>query len=407
MITSRNILGMSVAPGMNRIMEANGFYASIMKSDKQDDKSSGLPPGTPIPVMPVDCLKERPDYWVGGVGSFCCPIESDWALWFNWTMNMSNIAVLSSVKGMNPITGQRINGLELEQYKEKCPIHGTKFKHGRFCEECNFKWPDQNYVSEPNPLYWDGFRTADGQVRQFYFTEDLAKSIPELVIGKEDTVPAFGFCFYTPKDAQNQEYEGGNRLKNKFPKNQRQTRSIGGGMVGMSGCGIPGVYTSSLDMSSSEPLIGRRKMSHRMPERKKKAYKSSSNVFYTSSIADGSMCLADSACLETKFDDSVKGSITAYNCSSVGMGMTSPDSMLEVNSRSINAEVGIGAGAKIKQGLVQDVRAVDSWQDKPAGIIRVYFVFREQFERYAQAGLKDLTGSKEGYLDSLPVGGAK
>jgi len=396
MITSRNILGFSVAPNMCRVMEANGFYASIMKSEKRKDDDGGLPSGMPIPVMPVDFLKDRPDFWVGGIGSFCCPVESDWGLWFNWTMNISNIAVLSSVKGMNPITGQRVNGLELEQYKEQCPIHKVKFQHGKFCPKCNFKWPDQNYITEPNLLYWDGFRTADGQVRQFYFTEDLAKSVPELVIGKDDTVPAFGFCFYMPKKVESINYEGGKRLKNKFLEIEKMTVSSGSSLsMGMvRGMSIPGVYTKMVDDT----------------------YKHSSSVYYASlAPICMDMCnnsyvgstVADGA--STKFSLTSSADINAYNVSDVKLSLETSElaDELILRERSENAEVGIGAGAKLKQSLMQDVRTVDSWQNKPAGVIRVYFVFREQFERYVSAGLNNLAGHKEGYLSDLPVGGNK
>jgi hypothetical protein len=100
--------------------------------------------------------------------------------------------------------------------------------------------------------------------------------------------------------------------------------------------------------------------------------------------------------------------MSASNSSSALFEST-PTSSVSVfhNSFKSNAEVGIGAGAKIKQDLTGDSLSVDQWNDKPAGIVRVYFVFREQFERYVSAGLKDLVGCREGFLDGAPVGGAK
>ena len=186
-----------------------------------------------------------------------CPVNTDWALWFNFSMNNpSNTAVLSSVKGMNPLTGRRVAGYELENYQDECPIHHKPFSKGKLCPDCGFKWPHQNYISQPNKFYIDSFVTPSG-VRQFYFTEDMAKSIPELVIGKEDTVPAFGFCFYKLKE-YNPVWESGNHIKNDFPKSSARQfntflyvgdpskdRDMGsswaGGMTGMCGPrGIPG-----------------------------------------------------------------------------------------------------------------------------------------------------------------------
>jgi hypothetical protein len=391
---SRNAVGFSMAPNMCRVMESDGFFASIMRSDKKKDSDdSSLPPGIPIPVLPVDYLKSRPDFWVGGQGSYVCPVESDWALWFNWVMNNNDISILTSVKGMNPITGQRTSGLQLEQYKEKCPVHNVKFLHGQLCPECNFKWPEQNYIADPMPFYWDGFRSADGTVRQFYFTEDMMKSVPELVIGKDDTVPAFGFCFYQLKNRKTN-YENGNRYKNKFPKEFRYSGSSGYSGDGSSGLsGYTGGGSSIRMKSLIHPDVFCRTISDL------KADSSSISIYHTSSSADASSTLLN--CCNTKSDSM---SFTSSHDSMLGLGSAVPCAAA-VTERSMTAEVGIGAGAKISQNIMRDRHSIDEWQEKPAGIIRLYFVFREQFERYVEDGLRDLSGMKEGYLNSIPVGG--
>lgn len=74
---SRNILGFSIAPNMYRIIHKNGFYASIMRTEKKLNNDDNLPSGIPIPMMPVDYLKSRPNFWIGGYGSYVCSIESD------------------------------------------------------------------------------------------------------------------------------------------------------------------------------------------------------------------------------------------------------------------------------------------------------------------------------------------
>ncbi len=70
-------------------------------------------------------------------------------------------------------------------------------------------------------------------------------------------------------------------------------------------------------------------------------------------------------------------------------------------------EVGLGAGAKIKQGFGKAAHGAEKWESKPTGVMRIYFVFQEEFERYAAGGFKNLEGKKAGYLDGLDVGGAK
>jgi hypothetical protein len=405
MVVSRDILGFSVAPNMGRVMEINGYFASIMRAEKQEKDSSGLPVGVPIPLMPVDYLKNRPNFWVGGQGSYVCPIESDWALWFNWMMNDHNISILTSIKGMNPITGNRINGYELEQYKQKCPIHDIEFKHGKFCTECNFKWPDQNYITDPDPYYLDGFRTADGSVRQFYFTEDMAKSVPELVIGKEDTVPAFGFCFYTLKHIPKVTYEKGNRLKNKFPVEEIQVRrSYSGGYFGYSGIGGVSGYSGISGAAGPTGTPGSvRFMSH-------------------SDVTIGSSSIHTINYLSTGIDEVPKCADMSFDMCESPIAVAAAGTAVELNhisarskgmslgsirSRRLTDEVGIGAGAKIAQKFTGDNHKIKDWNEKPAGIIRLYFVFREQFERYVEDGLNDLTGTKEGYLNEIPVGGVK
>ena len=407
-MVSRNILGFSVASNMMRVMECNGFYASIMRADKKKKDDDGLPLGMPIPCLPVDYLKERPDFWVGGEGSYVCPVDSNWGLWFNFSMNnWTNTAILASVKGMNPVTGQRINGLSLEQYKMNCPVHNEKFKHGKFCKKCGFEWPDQNFLSNPTPFYMDGFRTSDGKVRQFYFTEEMSKSIPELVIGKDDTVPAFGFCFYNLKDMKSK-YEECIRLKDKqaehyfnhyttervhrIKSSDSITKSSGGG--GFSG--FHSVYCSTTDevevKHCSGTIFASSCNTDYMTLSNSVGKDDTANCFFANSSSSKSI----KAKGQTKFELTMGGTI--------GLGDSSPTSKLIIRK---SAEVGIGAGEEIDQSILKDNRSVDVWQDKPAAIFRIYFVFQEQFEKYVEAGLNILKVEKEGFLSGCPVGGVE
>jgi len=184
-------------------MEHAGFKARLMRAQRLQDRGGvhGLPSGRSIPIFPIAALPGAPEGWVREAGTYVCPVSTEWGLWFDWTNNDSlNTAVLPSVKGMNPITGQKIDGFGLEEYSDKCPIHGTPFSHGTLCEECGYAWPPQNHVSYPNTLWWDGFRQPDGKVRQFFFTDDDERDVASKVIGKENTVPAFGFAFYRTKN---------------------------------------------------------------------------------------------------------------------------------------------------------------------------------------------------------------
>jgi len=400
---ARDIFDFSVFTGMKRLMSLNGCHAAIMRTEKIKGESvQGLPPGKPIPVMPVDCLKERPAFWIGGQGAYVCPVQEDWALWFNWDMNRRDtMAVLASVKGMNPITGQRMAGFGLEQYQSKCPVHDEPFKDGLFCEKCGFRWPQDNFYASPNPLYCDGFRTPDGSVRQFYFTAEMVKSIPELVIGKEDTVPAFGFCFFKPESERPYYAATGATLVDIWPEDMLPAMTLSnhsGGLIPdilpLGGGGTSSImYCASVSSSSYTASWGGRRdelkisaSSDDEPIRamglgdavRERSYRSAGLI---SHISDGDM---DSG------EEKTTGGI-----------------IVPMRKMSKSAEVGIGAGAKIKQTMKKSARSLSEWKTKPEAVMRVYFVFVEEFERMVAAGLNDLQGSREGYLEDLPVGGAK
>jgi hypothetical protein len=68
-------------------------------------------------------------------------------------------------------------------------------------------------------------------------------------------------------------------------------------------------------------------------------------------------------------------------------------------------EVAIGAGAKVKQGLITDPYELDSWKDEPDSIMRIYFVFQNEFDHWKSFGMKDLDGlHSDGMLKGLPIG---
>lgn len=388
----RDILGFSITPQMQRVMVADGCYASIMRAEKKsEDSDRGLPPGLPIPVLPVDCLKERPDNWIGGEGSYVCPVDSDWALWFNWSMNnVSETAVLCSVKGMNPLTGQRLSSYGLQDFRKECPIHNVPFSTGKLCSKCGFKWPDQNFISSPDPLYIDGYRMPDGNVRQFYFTEEMAKSIPEKVIGKDDTVPAFGFCFYRLNDRRSS-YEGGVSYRDEFPDDIYRYARPGAFSTKTTYGGSDEIHTyfSSSCISDSFDYSPERSFSSEVRER---------SISFSNSLS------AEDGVNEAKTKARL-GSLGSRKMSAGGL-ISAPRSTVEIKDR-IGAEVGLGAGGRIKQHFGKATHPVSDWEKEPTAVVRLYFVFQEEFERYAAAGLKDLEGSREGYLDGLPVGGEK
>lgn len=343
-----------------QVMSYKGFNAKIMKAKRlTGDGVHELPSGTPIDILPVDVFKEPLPHWIKGAGNYVVPVDSDWGLWFDWTGNDSmNTAVLLSVKGMNPVTGQRTNGFSLERYEDLCPVHGDKFKDGLFCEKCNYRWPNQNYIAYPNTLWWDGFRSSDGKVRQFFFTEDMARSIPELVIGKEDTVPAFGFAFFRPKITR----EFKNFTRGLIYNTSSFTEKViqGNGNMGL-GC--------------SSPM----------------------QTYYSSPVCCDSI-------IQERFVNYCSSSTSSFGEVKCSGSVKSNNFQQRMLRKRDTQEVGVGAGAEIFQDLKIDSLKVSDWENEPSSIMRLYFVFIEQFEEIKLKGLIDLTGVKEGYLDGLLVG---
>lgn len=386
------------------VMQHQGFFARIMKARKLFGSGPhSLPPGNPVDVYPVDAFKEPLSSWISGPGNYVVPVDPDWGLWFDWTKNdWTNTAVLLSIKGMNPITGQRTNGFALERYIERCPIHDKPFKDGLFCEECNFKWPDQNYVTYPNKLWWDGFRTSDGKVRQFFFTEDLAKSIPELVIGKEDTVPAFGFAFFKPKKPREsiiQTHMNETFKQPIFMSNVSKNYVVLDSMSKSFDTLYESSCSESADMSCDEP----KPMTLSAGTLKKSTTKSSSNL----------RGLLRSCNVSNTIGQPLKKSVSAYYSAPVAGGAScdcessvnfSDSELVQPEQKRLTTEVGVGAGAEIIQNLTVDPLNVSDWNDKPDSVMRLFFVFVDQFNMIKEKGMKDLTGEKEGFLSGLPVG---
>ena len=338
--------------GHTHIMEHKGFKAGLMRAERLADRSHAhsLPPGSPINTFPVDALPGSPDNWLRGPGNYVCPIEPTYGLWFDWTMNDDlNTAVIASVKGMNPITGQKLEELRLEKYQETCPVHEIPFQSGLFCEKCNYKWPPQSYVASPNILWWDGFRQPDGTVRQFFFTEEDQRDIASLVIGKENTVPAFGFAFYQP-------------VTPRQPKRQ----------IMRSGLSCYHMQTNSIKTSgTSGPEI-----------RHLSSNTTTSNYSY----------------------DNMGGCSLGVPCSNEISEMDMSEIEVRTTDLSEIKDVSVGAGAKIHQDLRPDPLALTEWKQEPSSVIRLYFVFENQFREILSKGVKDLEGDRAGYLQDLPVG---
>ncbi len=370
---------LKTAPKGHTTQMRNGrFTASLERARRLKDigRAHGLPAGTPVPVYPIDALPGAPESWVREPGCYVCPVESGWGLWFDWTNNDKlNTAILPSVKGMNPITGQKLDDLSLHQYKERCPVHDMPFKGDeRLCEECGYKWPPQSYVASPNVLWWDGFRTPDGKVRQFFFSEEEIRDVASAVIGKENTVPAFGFAFFEPKK------------RREPPPRSRITRSLGFSPHSFGG------YQGGL---TKKGLIGT-STSWKGGYGTSMGY--SANVDVNNELQNFVYAAACSAPAPTEH-----GLVADQEelCGNIEFPLDIHTDSLE----AVKKDVAVGAGAEINQDLSPDPLAPTDWKEEPSAIIRLYFVFEPEFNDIVKrGGIKNLDGDPEGFLKGIPVG---
>lgn len=344
-------------------MQINGLQCQVNLPDAPKGEGVyGLPPYNIQSTYVVDEYPACPTNWMHGSGkaaSYFFPVGKGKHLWLDFNQNWGHthhIAIVLSVQGINPITGQQSKVLRLEQYREKCPIHQDEaFKQDRFCEKCEFKWPPQNYmttVSTPHRLLWvDGWRIEDGTIRGFLITAETMKGIATQIIG-EDRVWSIGIAFYLSKIAK--------------PAPSHPTRSVT-------------IQGKGMGFSGNSPTL------HSAPE--SKGYSSTIPIASDSLSADMEM----EASTSSKPRSSRK--------------LRSAASGQSVQRQVETEKLEIAAGAKITQELAHyDPNNLDFYEDQPAGLIYANYCSLDDFEKIIAEGTRDMTKEGEGPLHGLDVG---
>jgi len=397
-------------------MEHSGYKARIMSACKLPDngKIHPLPTGRTIPIIPIHCLPGCPDDWVRESGSYIVPVRENIALWFDWTQNDDyNVAIVPSVKGMNPLTGQKMEGCQMEQYRDECPVHKIPFAHDRYCEKCDYKWIPQNYVSHPNILWVDGFAQPDGTVRQFFYTADIERDVATALIGKKNTVPAFGFAFF--------------KYKRERPVEHCRSRGIShyGGQLLKSYDGNSNSEWNSMLFSYSNSTSSN---SH-----------STTNTATSYKLGKEVRCkgiVINDVCKSISLSDcGWQNRVSDYDYSAVSVASSAPGAAMEdaIQNTPVNycaddikmlsedegrklrpelyekmekvKEVSVGAGAAINQKLEVDTRPLADYHAEPQALMRIYFVFEPQLkEIISKGGIKKIEGKKKGFLQAVKVG---
>lgn len=355
---------------------------------------NGLPPYARVTAYAVDEYPACPDNWMHGsskASSYFVPVEEGKGLWLDFNNCQSHkhdVAIVISIQGINPITGQKQDQLRLEQYKDKCPLHNCDFEQDRFCPQCKFKWPGQNYISTTgtpwHTLWIDGFRTEDGKVRQYILTAEKIKGIAAQLIGK-DRVFAIGIAF----------------------------------------------FLSRIPKPVSEASISRRATSSLMTFDSPQDYNMYSDTNYTSKIGAYQKCNAkgQSVLSHTVVSDNIMKSLDPGNISQYKNCVNSsafnndeenihpanelfcasaidihPETQSQVRDRSLKSiqkKLEIGAGGLIAQQIHVDPKDINYWEDTPAGFIYLNYVSQEECQQILNAGKRE--EKKEGAFDGLQL----
>jgi hypothetical protein len=367
-------------------MEVNGLYARINTPEAlSGDCLHKLPPHCLRPTYAVDEYPACPANWMHGsskASSYFVPVQVGRGMWFDFTMNAGNrydIAVVISVQGVNPVTGKKVTELNLEQYRDNCPIHNKPFQQDRYCEECGYKWPGQNYLATTTgyTLWIDGFRNEKGEVRQYIITEDIARGIAAQVVGK-DRVWAIGFAFYLSKEPRPKIVHTSEIHTSGFSS----VMDFGGYESLKADSSFDDEYGASADMLMDDGLHG----------------------------AQGPCGPVGPCGAEDKGTYASLMNMSTVKCST---SMSSSRSMSKVlRSAPVSGQkvkpavqkkvLEIGAGSRIDQEIGADPNPIDYWQAEPAGMIYVNYVDEQTANDIINAGRRE--DKEDGALHGLKVG---
>ncbi len=201
-------------------MNVNGVSATLhmpkattSRFDARGNEQVGnLAPQAPVTVYSVDDFEACPKNWDRSdpsinLRSFFFASKVGHMVWIDLNDSLHNphhVAAIISAQGVNAITGRRVTWpLSMEQYKRRCPNHDKPFSGNRYCADCGFEWPGQNYLASnvtPGRSFWrDGFRGEGGVTREFLFTEQVERGVAAQIIGNE-RVDAFSLAFFLSKE---------------------------------------------------------------------------------------------------------------------------------------------------------------------------------------------------------------
>jgi len=384
------------------LMRCNGFSCGLNMPDAlEGEKRFCLPPYAKRMPFLVDEYPACPKTWMrseGKIKSYFVAVEEGKGMWLDFNNNEydqgHHVAVVVSIQGINPITGLPCKDAQLEQYIEECPKHKKKFGPDRFCKKCGYKWPKQNYLcttGTPSGSFWlDGFKTAEGVVRQYILTQEKLKGVASNLIGN-DRVFAIGVSFFLSKQKRP-------LIANSYSFN---INPIAYGSPKYYSTSTPTIWTTPPDWSTGNGTI--------------------SSPYYTclSSITDDdeASSLYDDLgftqiCASSAGTGSEASSLyddlgfTQICASSAGTGssgsfarnITPP--LRQVSTKKLE----VGAGAEISQIVYNDPEKLEYWHNDPEAIICVNYCIEKDAAKIIEAGHSPIKSHPEGFLKNVPVG---
>lgn len=317
----------------------------------------GLPPYCPIEAFPVDAFPGCPPNWERGSekdAAYFVEVQNNRGLWldFNACWNHSHhVAVLLSIQGINPVDGKPAGPPVMEQYRE-----GTVA---------------QNYLATtgtPHGHFWlDGFRGADGEVRQYLFTEETLRGVASQILGDARSF-SIGIAFFISKTPKTRPTPHTGRLYG-APKNMEYP-------------------FQDLDLTPDKfwenPIL----------------YKMSDVKLALDSGVKGAFGSG-------KMHQS-KRMVTNFVVQEIPRGLTPADAGLSESSSEESSvcqdskTLEIAAGARIRQLIHRDPERLDFWEPDPEGILYIHYVDQKEGSRIRAEGR--IGGNNEGSLQGLTVG---
>jgi len=399
-------------------MESNGFYCGFnmpkalasSKDNKGEELQHNLPEYNWRKSYLVDEYPACPTTWMkseGKLASYFVPIKEGSGMWLDFNKNQNHthhLAVVVSIQGVNAITGLACENPNLEQYIEYCPKHNKKFGPNRFCEECGFKWPKQNYLcttSTPTGYLWlDGFRAANGAVCQYILTEKTMKGVASNIIGNK-RVYAIGISFFLSKNVKQipvrvndyldaNSFNAPDLVMGDWNRCAYTVEPVGDQLLGAS-IDMDIVINDNTNNAPSASFIS-------------SSSSSSSSSPSKSTPMDFSNRVSGSSLGEDSIEVT-QNQIKSYakdpraTCKNISRRGAIPN-VTPVRTKNIE----IGAGASIRQVVYDDPEPLDFWREQPEAILTINYCLEEEAGKIIAKGKISKAGDPKGFLKDVPTG---